>query len=99
MAEVYDLNALKWTANSQSAATFTIDDPDLYIRPQCYYLARSGGRCQSTIIGSLLGLHFTVPPMGQCIIYKNVSAGNNYSWSLFQKITSPETFEPSTIRL
>ena len=92
MAEVYDLNALKWTANSQSAATFTIDDPDLYIDPN----AVTGSFGWSVSINNnwlAVGSPFYSASNGAVYIYKNVSAGNNYSWSLFQKITSPETFD------
>jgi hypothetical protein len=85
MAEVYDLNTLKWTANSHSAAAFTIDDPDLYVDPN----AITGSFGWSVTLNKdwlAVGSPFFSASNGMVYIYKNMSVGSNYSWSLFQKI-------------
>lgn len=85
MAEVYDMNALKWTANSQSAATFTIDDPDLYVDP--YAITGSFGWSVSINKDWLaVGSPFYSASNGAVYLYRNVSTNNQYSWSLFQRL-------------
>ena len=87
MVEIYDLAKLTWTAQSASAAAFTIDDP--------------GFESGINITGSF-GIAVSInrdwiavgAPLhngsgGLVYIYKNETVGNNYSWSLFQTIPSP----------
>jgi hypothetical protein len=85
MAEIYDLSSLKWTANSHSAAAFTIDDPDLNVDPNATY----GSFGWSVSINKdwlAIGSPFYSASNGAVYMYKNMSTGTNYSWSLFQKI-------------
>lgn len=85
MAEVYDLNALKWTANSHSAAAFTIDDPDLNVDEN----AVTGSFGWSVSLNKdwlAVGSPFYSGSQGIVYLYRNMSTGNNYSWSLFQRI-------------
>ena len=85
MAEVYDLNALKWTANSHSAAAFTIDDPDLYVDDN----AVTGSFGWSVSLNKdwiAIGSPFYSGSNGIVYIYSGSRSGNNYSWSLFQRL-------------
>ena len=85
MAEVYDLARIVWTANSSSAAAFTIDDPDLYSP-----LVETGSFGQAVSINKdwiAIGSPYYDGSNGAVYLYKNETVGNNYSWSLFQKIT------------
>ncbi len=85
MVSVYDLNALTWTANSQSAAVFTTDDPDLNVDPN----AVTGSFGWSVSINEdwlAVGSPFFSGSNGLVYLYKNLSSGNNHSWSLYQRI-------------
>lgn len=88
MVEIYDLNALKWTANSSSAAAFTISDPALFVDPN----EATGSFGWSVSINQnwlAVGSPFYNGSSGVVYIYRNLTSGNNYSWSLFQTIPSP----------
>ena len=85
MAEIYDLAKIEWTANSSSAAAFTIDDPDLYSP-----LTETGSFGMAVSIAKdwvAIGSPYYSGSNGIVYLYKNETVGNNYSWSLFQKIT------------
>ena len=82
MAEVYDLAKLVWTANSSSAAVFTIDDPDLLTG-----VGITGSFGQSISINNqwiAVGAPFHSGSNGLVYVYQNYTVGNNYSWSLYQ---------------
>ena len=88
MVEVYDLAQLVWTANSASAAAFTIDDPDLLTG-----VGVTGSFGQSVSINDqwiAVGAPFHSGSNGLVYMYQNLTVGNNYSWSLYQ-ILQPET--------
>ena len=100
-AEVYDLARIVWTANSASAAAFTIDDPD-FETPQgvtgSFGMAVSINRDWIAI-----GAPFYNSGEGAVYLYRNHTVGNNYSWSLFQKIlpvnTVPQANFGSSLKL
>jgi len=88
MAEVYDLAQLAWTANSASAAAFTIDDPELLTG-----IGATGSFGQSVSINDewiAVGAPFHSGSNGLVYMYQNLTVGNNYSWSLYQ-VLQPET--------
>ena len=84
-AQVYDLAQIEWTANSASAAAFTIDDPDL-LTPEgitgSFGMAVSINRDWIAV-----GAPYYSGSSGIVYLYKNNTVGTNYSWSLFQTIT------------
>lgn len=85
MVEVYDLAKIEWTANSASAAAFTIDDPDLdspLVETGSFGMAVSINRDWVAI-----GSPYYNGSSGLVYLYRNETTGNNYSWSLFQTIT------------
>lgn len=85
MVEVYDLAKIEWTANSSSAAAFTIDDPDLYsplVETGSFGMAVSINRDWLAV-----GSPYWSGSNGLVYLYRNETVGNNYSWSLFQTIT------------
>ena len=85
MAEVYDLAKIIWTANSSSAAAFTIDDP-AFGSP----LAITGSFGMAVSINQdwiAVGAPYYSGSNGIVYLYKNQTVGNNYLWSLSQTIT------------
>ena len=85
MVEVYDLAQIEWTANSASAAAFTVDDPDIGS-----LLVETGSFGMAVSINKdwlAIGSPYYSGSNGIVYLYKNQTVGNNYSWSLFQKIT------------
>ena len=101
MAEVYDLARVVWTANSSSAAAFTIDDPDLYSN-----VVETGSFGMAVSINKdwiAVGSPYYSGSTGVVYLYKNQTIGNNYSWSLFQKITptnaTPQALFGSSLKL
>jgi hypothetical protein len=85
MTEVYDLAQIEWTANSASAAAFTIDDPDIGSP-----LVETGSFGMAVSINKdwlAIGSPYYSGSSGIVYLYKNQTVGTNYSWSLFQKIT------------
>ena len=84
MAEVYDLSQTEWTSNSSNVAAFTVDDPDLLSQTEetgSFGMAVSINRDWIAV-----GSPYYSGSNGVVYIYKNQTVGNNYSWSLFQKI-------------
>lgn len=85
MVEVYDLAQIEWTANSASAAAFTVDDPDIGS-----LLVETGSFGMAVSINKdwlAIGSPYYSGSNGIVYLYKNQTVGNNYSWSLYQKIT------------
>jgi hypothetical protein len=84
-AQVYDLAQLEWTANSSSVAAFTIDDPDVF---EHYGVAGSFGKAVSINKDWIaIGAPNFSGSSGLVYLYRNQTVGNNYSWSLCQKIS------------
>jgi len=87
MVEIYDLAKLTWTAHSASAAAFTIDNPDMEDGG-----VGSFGTSVSINKGWVaIGAPLHSGSNGIVYIYRNDTAGNNYSWSLFQTLNTPST--------
>jgi|FAXJ01.1.fsa_nt_gi hypothetical protein len=83
-AQVYDLAQITWTANSASAAAFTIDDPDTFSPGG---ITGSFGMAVSINKDWIaVGSPYFSGSGGVVYLYKNQTVGENYSWSLFQKI-------------
>ena len=80
MVGVYDLARLIWTANSGSAAAFTINDPALNS-------GITGSFGQSVSINNewiAIGDPYHSGSNGLVYMYQNQTVNNNYSWSLYQ---------------
>ncbi|HQI44513.1 MAG TPA: hypothetical protein PLC59_00345 [Bacteroidales bacterium] len=93
MTEVYDLARTEWTAKSSSAAAFIIDDPDLHSS-----LVETGSFGMAVSINKdwiAIGAPYYSASNGAVYLYKNESTNNNYSWSLFQKITLTDGVDKS----
>jgi len=84
MAEIYDLAQIEWTANSGSAAAFTIDDPDF--NSPLVETASFGTAVSINKDWAAIGSPYYNGSSGAVYLYKNYTVGNNYSWSLFQKL-------------
>lgn len=87
MVELYDLARITWTAQSQSAAVFTIDNPNIVNGDT---VTGSFGKSVSINKDWLaIGDPFYSGSNGIVYIYKNDTVGNNYSWSLYQTLQTP----------
>jgi hypothetical protein len=93
MVEIYDLAKLLWTAQSSSAAAFVIDDPDLDSG-----VGITGSFGTSVSINKdwvAVGAPLHSGSNGIVYIYRNDTVGNNYSWSLYQTLTTPSSVSQS----
>jgi hypothetical protein len=85
--DIYDLNLTEFTNDSSSAYVYTIEDPDILLPTTI-----TGSFGTSVSINNewiAVGSPFVSSSNGMVYMYRNISTGSNYSWSLYQKI-NPE---------
>jgi len=91
--DIFDLASTEFTALSSSAFAFSISDPDTSLPTG---VTESFGRAVSINNDWIaIGSPHVSSSNGMVYMYKNVSAGNNYSWSLYQKILPQNTINNS----
>lgn len=83
--EIYDLARIEWTANSASAAVFMLDNPGSIVSETA--TASFGMAVSINKDWIAVGDPYYNGNNGVVYVYRNETAGNNYSWSLFQTIT------------
>lgn len=82
MVTVYNLGLLEYPIYSSSAWIYNIPDPD-----HIYGISESFGRAVSINQNWMaIGSPYISSSNGMVYMYKNLSTGSNYSWSLYQKL-------------
>ncbi len=82
--EIYDLARIEFTAISASSSVFMIMNPD-----DESYLGMTSSFGSAVSINRewvAIGSPYVSGGAGMVYMYKNMSSGNNYSWSLYQRI-------------